>query len=95
MKFHFFTEELLIESISDYMIVKGCGNTESGNYCFTFKEIARHFNISLKTVKKLEDKIIDKLYENPQICDEDGVWTDEYEFSLMFFGNFCNVDMED
>lgn len=87
--------ELLVEAIANYMVVTGCAETTSGNRIFSFEGIAEHFHISIGKVKELEDKIVDSLYNCPQVCDENGVWTDNDEFSIMFYGNYCDVDMED
>ena len=90
-----FSEELLVEAITNYMVVKGCGSTTSGNRIFTFQEIAEHFHITLAKVEELEEQIIYALYACPQVCEENGVWTFEDEFNIMFYGNYCDVDMED
>ncbi|SEP81007.1 hypothetical protein SAMN04487977_101493 [Treponema bryantii] len=87
-------EELFVEAIANYMVVKGCAGTTSGNRIFTFKGIAERFDITVDKVRELEDSIVDKLYECAQVCDENGVWTDEDEFNILFYGNYCDVDME-
>ena len=88
-------KDFLVEAIANYMVVKGCGSTTSGNRIFSFSEIAEHFSITVDKLRELEDKILDVLYDCPQVCDENGVWTDNDEFNIMFYGNYCNVDMED
>ena len=65
-----FSDELLIEAITNFMVVKGCGSTTSGNRIFTFQEIAEHFHITLERVKELEDQIVYSLYSCPQVCEE-------------------------
>lgn len=87
-------EELLVEAIANYMVVVGCAETTSGNRIFSFKGIAEHFHITIEKVKELEDKIVDALYECPQVCDENGVWTNDDEFNILFYGNYCDVEME-
>lgn len=87
--------DLLVEAIANYMVVEGCAATTSGTRIFSFQDISEHFGISLDKVKELEDKIVDKLYSYPQICDENGVWTFGEEFNILFYGNYCDVDMED
>lgn len=90
-----FSDELLVEAITNFMVVKGCGTTTSGNRIFTFKEIAEHFHITLEKVEELENQIVYSLYACPQVCDESGVWTFDGEFNILFYGNYCDVDMED
>lgn len=89
-------KELLVEAIANYMVVEGCASTTSGNRYFSFEDIAKHFGISKEEVKELETDIVDELYSKAQICDSEGVLiSDEDEFDLMFWGNYCDVDMED
>ena len=90
-----FNDELLVEAIVNYMVVQGCAETTSGTRIFSFQDIAEHFDITLDKVKELEDKIVDSLYSCPQVCDENGVWTFGQEFNIGFYGNYCDVDMED
>ena len=85
-------EALLIEAIANYMVVVGCAETTSGNRIFSFEGIADHFHITLERLKELEDRILDSLYGCSQVCGE--VWTDGEEFNVMFYGNYCDVDIE-
>ena len=87
------SEELLIEAIANYMVVNGCAETTSGNRIFSFEDIAEHFSITLEKVRESVDKILDVLYNCAQVCGE--IWVDCDEFSIMFYGNYCDVDMED
>ena len=92
-----FEDKLLVEAIANYMIVEGCQSTTACNRYFDFKDLAEHFHITTERLKDLQNDIIDELYSKEQICDEEGVLIDEEEqaFNLMFFGNYCNVELED
>lgn len=88
--------ELLVEAIANYMVVEGCAATTSGNRYFSFNEIAKHFELTLNEVIEMKDDIVDELYSKAQICDSEGVLiSEDNEFDLMFWGNYCDVDMED
>lgn len=87
-------KELLVEAIANYMVVEGCASTTSGNRHFAFEDIAEHFHITLEHLMELKDDIVDELFSKAQIAGGQGVWTEE-DFDLMFWGNYCDVDMED
>lgn len=89
-----FEEKLLVEAIANYLVVEGCQLTISGNRHFEFKDIAEHFHITLERLMELKDDIVEELYQKEQICDEEGVVADD-DFDLMFYGNYCNVDMDE
>ena len=92
-----FEDKLLVEAIANYMVVEGCQSTTTCNRYFDLKDLAEHFHITTERLKELQNDIIDELYSKEQICDEEGVLIDEEEqaFNLMFFGNYCNVELED
>lgn len=89
-----FEDKLLVEAIANYMVVNGCASTTTCNRWFEFSEIAEHFQIPIERVRELKDDIIDALYQTAQICDEDGARVEGDEFDLLFFGNYCNVEVE-
>lgn len=88
-----FEDKLLVEAIANYMVVNGTASTMSGNRHFEFKDIAKHFQITLERLMDLKEDIVEELLGKVQICDEDGVIADE-DFDLMFYGNYCNVKKE-
>ena len=90
-------DKLLVEAIANYMVVVGCASTTTCNRWFYFTELAEHFHITVERLKELQNDIIDELYSKEQIMDEEGALIDEKEqaFDLMFFGNYCNVEVED
>ncbi len=90
-----FEDKLLVEAIANYMVVNGCASTTSCNRIFTFDEIAEHFQITADRLNDLKDDIVDELYGKAQICDQDGVWIEDDAFNLMFFGNYCDVNIEE
>lgn len=85
-------DNLLIESIGNYMIVKGCASTTSGNRIFLFEDIAEHFQISVEKLTGLLIEIYDYLSECSQIMDQDGIWIEDDAFNLMFYTGYCNLD---
>lgn len=90
-----FEDKLLAEAIANYMVVKGCAATTSGNRIFEFKDVAEHFHITEERLADLREDIESNLADCPQVMDSDGVWIEDDAFNLMFYGNYCNVDMED
>ena len=92
-----FEDKLLVEAIANYMVVEGCASTTTCNRWFNFSDLAEHFQITVERIQELKEDIRDELYNKEQIFDEEGVVIDEEEqaFNLMFFGNYCNVDVEE
>ena len=85
--------KLLAEAIANYMVVNGCASTSSGNKIFYFEDIIEHFGIARETLDNLREDIESCLADCPQIQDQDGIWVDDNSFSLMFYGNYCNVEI--
>lgn len=87
-----FEDKLLVEAIANYMVVEGTASTTTCNRHFEFNDIAEHFHITLDRLMELKDDIISELCNKEQVCDENGIWADK-DFDLLFFGNYCNVDI--
>ena len=89
-----FEDKLLVEAIANYMVAKGCASTTTCNRIFGFSDLAEHFNITTDRLEELREDIESYLADCPQIMDEDGIWIEDDAFNLMFYGNYCNVEVE-
>lgn len=88
-------DDLLYESIANYMTVNGCAATISGNRIFYSDELIEHFGVCDEWLEIHYQDIFDEL--NGEIVSEYQFYKedDEFVFDLMFYGNYCNVDMEE
>lgn len=84
--------DLMINSISDWMVKSGTRSTTEGNWIIYIYEITRKFNVTKNWVTAYRDEIIDALYEHKAVADviydfsPDGTVED---FDIDFYTSFC------
>lgn len=93
----------MIKKIVDYMIQEGTQCTTSGNWHFSFDEIADTFEVTPQWIEEHADDFEDEIYSHEEIADE-GCWFDYDDdtdpdrktgFDLLFWLGYCPYAEED
>lgn len=80
---------ITIESIVDYIVTTIIKETESGNMCTYFDELADHFKIDENFFEENFDAICDGLLSRKEVCDIDGSSIEERVFDVNVWLDHC------
>lgn len=87
---------IAIESVVDYIVTTTMEETESGNMCTYFDELADHFEVDENFFEENFDAICDGLLSRKEVCDIDGSNIEERVFNVNIWLDYCknydNVD---
>lgn len=88
---------ITIESIVDYIVTTTMKETESGNMCTYFDELADHFKVDENFFEENFDAICDGLLSRKEVCDIDGSSIEEKVFDVNMYLDYCQnyVDIDD
>ena len=80
---------ITIESVVDYIVVTTTEETESGNMCTYFDELADHFKVDENFFEENFDAICDGLLSRKEVCDIDGSSIKERVFDVNIWLKYC------
>ena len=80
---------ITIESVVDYIVVTTTEETESGNMCTYFDELADHFKVDENFFEENFDAICDGLLSRKEVCDIDGSSIEERVFDVNVWLKYC------
>lgn len=80
---------ITIESIVDYIVTTTMKETESGNMCTYFDELADHFKVDESFFEENFDTICDGLLSRKEVCDIDGSSIEERVFNVNMWLDYC------
>ena len=80
---------ITIESVVDYIVATTTEETESGNMCTYFDELADHFKVDENFFKENFDAICDGLLSRKEVCDIDGSSIEERVFDVNVWLKYC------
>ena len=87
---------ITIESVVDYIVTTTMEETESGNMCTYFDELADHFKVDENFFEENFDAICDGLLSRKEVCDIDGSSIEERVFDINIWLKYCkNYDDAD
>ena len=87
---------ITIESVIDYIVTTTTEETESGNMCTYFDELADHFKVDENFFEENFDAICDGLLSRKEVCDIDGSSIEERVFDVNIWLKYCkNYDDTD
>lgn len=89
----FFSKEMAIKRIVDYIIESGTKNTTTGDWCVYVDELKSKFDVTYKWLQQNRDKIRDEINCRREVLsaawdvfDEKGIW---YGFKCQFSDEYC------
>lgn len=89
-------KRITIESVVDYIVTTTMEETESGNMCTYFDELADHFKVDENFFEENFDAICDGLLSRKEVCDIDGSSIEERVFDINIWLKYCkNYDDAD
>ena len=80
---------ITIESVVDYIVATTTEETESGNMCTYFDELADHFKVDENFFEENFDAICDGLLSRKEVCDIDGSSIEERVFDVNGWLKYC------
>ena len=80
---------ITIESVVDYIVTTTMEETESGNMCTYFDELADHFKVDENFFEENFDAICDGLLSRKEVCDIDGSGIKERVFDVNIWLQYC------
>ena len=80
---------ITIESVVDYITTTTMEETESGNMCTYFDELADHFKVDENFFEENFDVICDGLLSRKEVCDIDGSSIEERVFDINIWLKYC------
>ena len=80
---------ITIESVVDYIVTTTMEETESGNMCTYFDELADHFKVDENFFEENFDAICDGLLSRKEVCDIDGSSIEERVFDVNIWLKYC------
>lgn len=80
---------ITIESVVDYIVATTMAETESGNMCTYFDELADHFKVDENFFEENFDAICDGLLSRKEVCDIDGSSIEERVFDVNVWLKYC------
>ena len=80
---------ITIESVVDYIVATTTEETESGNMCTYFDELADHFKVDENFFEENFDAICDGLLSRKEVCDIDGSSIEERVFDVNVWLKYC------
>lgn len=80
---------ITIESVVDYIVTTTMEETESGNMCTYFDELADHFKVDENFFEENFDAICDGLLSRKEVCDIDGSSIEERVFDINIWLKYC------
>ena len=80
---------ITIESVVDYIVTTTMEETESGNMCTYFDELAVHFKVDENFFEENFDAICDGLLSRKEVCDIDGFGIKERVFDVNVWLKYC------
>ena len=80
---------ITIESVVDYIVTTTMEETESGNMCTYFDELADHFKVDENFFEENFDAICDGLLSRKEVCDIDGSSIEERVFNVNMWLDYC------
>ncbi len=80
---------ITIESVVDYIVTTTMKETESGNMCTYFDELADHFKVDENFFEENFDAICDGLLSRKEVCDIDGFGIKERVFDVNVWPKYC------
>ena len=80
---------ITIESVVDYIVATTTEETESGNMCTYFDELADHFKVDENFFEENFDAICDGLLFRKEVCDIDGSSIEERVFDVNVWLKYC------
>ena len=80
---------ITIESVVDYIVATTMAETESGNMCTYFDELADHFKVDENFFEENFDAICDGLLSRKEVCDIDGSSIEERVFNVNIWLDYC------
>ncbi len=80
---------ITIESVVDYIVTTTMEETESGNMCTYFDELADHFKVDENFFEENFDAICDGLLFRKEVCDIDGSSIEERVFDVNIWLKYC------
>ena len=80
---------ITIESVVDYIVTTTMEETESGNMCTYFDELADHFKVDENFFEENFDAICDGLLSRKEVCDIDGSGIKERVFDVNIWLKYC------
>ena len=80
---------ITIESVVDYIVTTTMAETESGNMCTYFDELADHFKVDENFFEENFDAICDGLLSRKEVCDIDGSSIEERVFDVNIWLQYC------
>ena len=87
---------ITIESVVDYIVTTTMEETESGNMCTYFDELADHFKVDKNFFEENFGAICDGLLSRKEVCDIDGSSIEERVFDVNIWLDYCrNYDDAD
>ena len=90
---------ITIESVVDYIVTTTMEETESGNMCTYFDELADHFKVDENFFEENFDAICDGLLFRKEVCDIDGSSIEERVFDVNIWLKYCknydDIDLRD
>lgn len=78
-----------IESVVDYIVTTTMEETESGNMCTYFDELADHFKVDENFFEENFDAICAGLLSRKEVCDIDGSSIEERVFNVNIWLDYC------
>ena len=80
---------ITIESVVDYIVTTTMEETESGNMCTYFDELADHFKVDENFFEENFDAICAGLLSRKEVCDIDGSSIEERVFNVNIWLDYC------
>ena len=80
---------ITIESVVDYIVTTTMEETESGNMCTYFDELADHFKVDENFFEENFDAICDGLLSRKEVCDIDGSSIEDRVFDVNIWLKYC------
>lgn len=80
---------ITIETIVDYIVTTTMKETESGNMCTYFEELANHFKTDESFFKENFKSICEELLARKEVCDIDGSSIEDEVFDVNIWLNYC------
>ena len=80
---------ITIESVVDYIVTTTMEETESGNMCTYFDELADHFKVDENFFEENFDAICAGLLSRKEVCDIDGSSIEERVFDVNIWLKYC------
>ena len=80
---------ITIESVVDYIVTTTMEETESGNMCTYFDELADHFKVDENFFEENFAAICDGLLSRKEVCDIDGFGIKERVFDVNVWPKYC------